>query len=123
MNVRIHPSVTGERRLPFECVALVLQGGGALGSQLESIEREAIVKALEKTRYNKTAAAKLLDRPFDRRHVPGGNWARVAGIRSLNGSTIGIIGFGEIGREIAVRAAAFRASASVMPTQATSGCV
>jgi two-component system, NtrC family, response regulator PilR len=36
----------------------------ALGSQLESIEREAIMKALEKTRYNKTAAAKLLGMSF-----------------------------------------------------------
>jgi two-component system, NtrC family, response regulator PilR len=36
----------------------------ALGSQLESIEREAILKALEKTRYNKTAAAKLLGMSF-----------------------------------------------------------
>jgi two-component system response regulator PilR (NtrC family) len=40
------------------------EGGAALGSQLESIEREAIVKALEKTRYNKTAAAKLLGMSF-----------------------------------------------------------
>jgi two-component system response regulator PilR (NtrC family) len=36
----------------------------ALGSQLENIEREAIVKALERTRYNKTAAAKLLGMSF-----------------------------------------------------------
>jgi two-component system, NtrC family, response regulator PilR len=36
----------------------------ALGSQLESIERDAIIKALEKTRYNKTAAAKLLGMSF-----------------------------------------------------------
>jgi two-component system response regulator PilR (NtrC family) len=35
-----------------------------LGSQLETIEREAIIKALEKTRYNKTAAAKLLGMSF-----------------------------------------------------------
>ena len=35
-----------------------------LGSQLENIERDAIVKALEKTRYNKTAAAKLLGMSF-----------------------------------------------------------
>jgi two-component system response regulator PilR (NtrC family) len=41
-----------------------VEGGGALGSQLESIERDAIVKALEKTRYNKTAAAKLLGMSF-----------------------------------------------------------
>ncbi len=39
-------------------------GGAALGEQLESIERDAIVKALEKTRYNKTAAAKLLGMSF-----------------------------------------------------------
>src|SRR6478736_607978 len=32
MNIQVHPGVTGERRLPFECVALVLQGGGALGA-------------------------------------------------------------------------------------------
>jgi two-component system response regulator PilR (NtrC family) len=38
--------------------------GAALGDQLEHIERDAIVKALEKTRYNKTAAAKLLGMSF-----------------------------------------------------------
>jgi NTE family protein len=33
MNVQVQPRVMfGERRLPFECVALVLQGGGALGA-------------------------------------------------------------------------------------------
>jgi phosphoglycerate dehydrogenase-like enzyme len=53
------------------------------------------------------AAANLPYHPFDRRHVPGGNWGRIAATRSLNGSTIGIIGLGEIGREIALRAAAF----------------
>jgi len=53
------------------------------------------------------SAAKFPFKPFDRRHVPGGNWGRIAGTRSLNGSTIGIVGLGEIGREIAVRAAAF----------------
>ena len=46
-------------------------------------------------------------RPFDRRHTPGGNYPRIGGTRALNGATIGIIGLGEIGREIALRAAAF----------------
>ena len=41
-----------------------IDGNTALGSQLENIERDAIVKALEKTRYNKTAAAKLLGMSF-----------------------------------------------------------
>jgi two-component system response regulator PilR (NtrC family) len=40
------------------------EGEGTLGSQLEHIERDAIVKALEQTRYNKTAAAKLLGISF-----------------------------------------------------------
>src|SRR5579863_9079523 len=39
-------------------------GTTALGTQLEDIERDAIIKALEKTRYNKTAAAKLLGMSF-----------------------------------------------------------
>jgi two-component system response regulator PilR (NtrC family) len=38
--------------------------GAALGDQLEHIERDAIIKALEQTRYNKTAAAKLLGMTF-----------------------------------------------------------
>jgi two-component system response regulator PilR (NtrC family) len=44
--------------------AAVAERDSALGSQLESIERDAIVRALEKTRYNKTAAAKLLGMSF-----------------------------------------------------------
>ena len=46
-------------------------------------------------------------KPFDRRHTPNGNWGRIPGTRSLNESTIGIVGLGEIGREIALRAIAF----------------
>jgi phosphoglycerate dehydrogenase-like enzyme len=52
-------------------------------------------------------AARGAFRPFQRRHTPGGNYARLGGTRALNGATIGIIGLGEIGREIAVRARAF----------------
>ncbi len=39
-------------------------GDATLGTQLEEIERDAIIKALEQTRYNKTAAAKLLGISF-----------------------------------------------------------
>ena len=46
-------------------------------------------------------------RPFDRRHTPGANYGRIGGLRPLHGATIGIIGLGEIGREIAQRAAGF----------------
>jgi two-component system response regulator PilR (NtrC family) len=40
------------------------QSRGALGDQLEDVERAAIVKALEQARYNKTAAAKALGMTF-----------------------------------------------------------
>jgi phosphoglycerate dehydrogenase-like enzyme len=46
-------------------------------------------------------------RPFDRRHTPNSNWGRVPGVRMLNGATLGLVGLGEIGREIAARAHAF----------------
>jgi two-component system response regulator PilR (NtrC family) len=46
--------------------AVSTPGGPAagLGVQLEDMEREAIVKALEQTRFNKTAAAKVLGMSF-----------------------------------------------------------
>ena len=50
-------SAAADRRQP-------LRAAPRSATQLESIEREAIVKALEKTRYNKTAAAKLLGMSF-----------------------------------------------------------
>ena len=71
----------------------------------------ALARRLESTCGLVTAerikAAGLTLRPFDRRHTPGGNYARIGGTRALHGATIGIIGLGEIGREIALRAAAF----------------
>ena len=59
-----HLRVRGDARAGTENVPVAAVAGGALGAQLEDIEREAIVKALEKTRYNKTAAAKLLGMSF-----------------------------------------------------------
>jgi NTE family protein len=45
MNVRVWPHATAaERRLPFECVALVLQGGGALGAYQAGVY-EALAEA------------------------------------------------------------------------------
>src|SRR5580700_1724818 len=44
--------------------AAVASNAAPLGDHLEDIERDAIVKALEQTRYNKTAAAKVLGMSF-----------------------------------------------------------
>jgi two-component system response regulator PilR (NtrC family) len=41
-----------------------LPAPGALGDHLEDVERDAIIKALEQTRFNKTAAAKILGMSF-----------------------------------------------------------
>ncbi len=43
---------------------------------------------------------------FDRTHTPNGNWARVTGLQTVFGQQLGIVGLGEIGRELALRAAA-----------------
>jgi len=57
-------SDTGSQVIPPATDALTTTGQHALGEQLEGIERQAIIKALEQTRYNKTAAAKLLGMTF-----------------------------------------------------------
>jgi two-component system response regulator PilR (NtrC family) len=57
-DIQLRPSPTGSTP------AASATGGGALGDQLEDIERDAILKALEQTRYNKTAAAKVLGMSF-----------------------------------------------------------
>ncbi|HEY8507669.1 MAG TPA: sigma-54 dependent transcriptional regulator, partial [Steroidobacteraceae bacterium] len=60
IKVRATPRVASDA----PAIATPITGSGALGEQLEDIERDAIIKALEKTRYNKTAAAKLLGMSF-----------------------------------------------------------
>lgn len=46
-------------------------------------------------------------RMHDRRHAAAANWGRVSGLATLNGATLGCLGLGEIGRDVAVRAKAF----------------
>jgi phosphoglycerate dehydrogenase-like enzyme len=43
---------------------------------------------------------------YDRARTPNGNWARITGFKTLYGQQLGIVGFGEIGRELALRATA-----------------
>ncbi len=46
-------------------------------------------------------------RMFDRRHAAGATWSRVDGLKTLSGATLGALGLGEIGREVAQRARGF----------------
>jgi two-component system, NtrC family, response regulator PilR len=61
---RINEADVAVRTGPAPAVATVDVGDGALDAQVEHIERDAILKALEQTRYNKTAAAKVLGITF-----------------------------------------------------------
>jgi phosphoglycerate dehydrogenase-like enzyme len=44
---------------------------------------------------------------YERAHTANANWARITGTRNLSRRQLGIVGMGEIGREVALRAAAF----------------
>jgi phosphoglycerate dehydrogenase-like enzyme len=43
---------------------------------------------------------------YDADHIAGANWARVSGLKGLYGATLGALGLGEVGREVASRAKA-----------------
>ncbi|HYM19310.1 MAG TPA: D-isomer specific 2-hydroxyacid dehydrogenase family protein [Micropepsaceae bacterium] len=49
-------------------------------------------------------------RPYDRRHIGGSNYARIPHLKTLYGATLGIVGLGEVGSELARRANAFKMS-------------
>ena len=51
-------------------------------------------------------AAGYVPTRYERTHTPNGNWARITGLMTLYQRQLGIIGLGEIGRELALRAAA-----------------
>jgi two-component system, NtrC family, response regulator PilR len=59
IRLRAAPRVSGAPA-PVAIAARATEPAGGLSDQLEHLERDAIIKALEQTRYNKTAAAKLL---------------------------------------------------------------
>lgn len=61
LQLRAKIAATIENPVP---VAVDVPPGEALGEALEDIERDAIMKALEQTRYNKTKAAALLGMSF-----------------------------------------------------------
>lgn len=93
-------AVTTQRRrvnvaLAEQAFALML----ALGKQV--IEFNKVIDA------PRLAAKGYPMRPYDRRHTGGSNFARIPNLRTMQGATLGVLGFGEAGREIAARARAF----------------
>ncbi|HEX6435802.1 MAG TPA: NAD(P)-dependent oxidoreductase [Candidatus Binatia bacterium] len=77
-----------------QALALML----ALARQLNQNANLISIEQIEAAGYTPTQ--------YDRARTPNGNWARVTGLKTLFARQLGIIGLGEIGRELALRAAA-----------------
>lgn len=69
-----------------------------LARQLTSNANLISVEQLKNAGYEPTT--------YDRSHTPNGNWARIPGMVTLYRKQLGIVGLGEIGRELALRALA-----------------
>ena len=78
-----------------QCVALML----ALAKRISALDGLVERSALEGAGYQIRERASA--------YIGYSNYARVAGLKTLHGATLGIIGMGEVGREIARRAAPF----------------
>jgi phosphoglycerate dehydrogenase-like enzyme len=78
-----------------QAMALML----ALAKRVPALNGIVTEAALRQAGYDPT--------PFDRRYTGNSNFARIRGFKTLASSVLGIVGMGEIGREIAARAAAF----------------
>jgi phosphoglycerate dehydrogenase-like enzyme len=91
--------LTLRRRANIVCAEIAITAMLTLAKKLHRLAGRISVEALAELGYS--------CKPFDRRHAPNANFPRIAGLRSLNEATLGIIELGEIGREIAIRANAF----------------
>jgi phosphoglycerate dehydrogenase-like enzyme len=93
------PVLTLRRRANIACAELALTLMLMLARRVNELAGRISVEALAELGYHY--------QPYDRRHTPNSNWGRIPGLKILYGTTVGIIGLGEIGREFALRAAAF----------------
>ncbi len=91
--------LTLRRRANISCAEHALMMMLALSKKLHRLQGLISFGQLQAAGFN--------PKPFDTRYTPNSGWARVPGMSILYGTTLGIIGFGEIAREIAVRAHAF----------------
>jgi phosphoglycerate dehydrogenase-like enzyme len=74
-----------------QALALML----ALARQLNQNANLISIEQIEAAGYTPTE--------YDRARTPNGNWARITGLKTLFARQLGIIGLGEIGRELALR--------------------
>jgi phosphoglycerate dehydrogenase-like enzyme len=91
--------LTLRRRANISCAEHALMLMLALSKKLHRLHGRISVEQLQAAGYR--------PKTFDTGFTPNSGWPRVPGMSILYGTTLGIIGFGEIGREIALRAQAF----------------
>lgn len=95
-NVQVR---TLRRRANMGCAEYAMTLMLALAKRLNETANRLSIEQLEQAGFH--------PKHFDRRYTSNSNWVRVGGMRMLNGATLGIIGLGELGRELATRANAF----------------
>ena len=93
------PVLTLRRRANMSCAEHALGLMLALARKIPETAGLISVEQLQAAGYSPTR--------YDRAHTANANWARVTGTRNLFGRQLGILGLGEIGREVALRAAGF----------------
>jgi len=71
----------------------------ALSRRLNQLDGLVDARRLNDAGYDTT--------PFDRRYTGNSNYARIGGLLPMQGAVFGALGLGEIGREVALRCAAF----------------
>jgi lactate dehydrogenase-like 2-hydroxyacid dehydrogenase len=91
--------LTVRRRVNVSCAEHAMALMLALARKIHATAGLVSVEQLRAAGYEPTQ--------YDRAHTANANWARITGARNLWGSQLGIVGLGEIGRELASRARAF----------------
>lgn len=91
--------LTLRRRANISCAEHALALMLALARKVHETAGLVSIEQLQAAGYSPTQ--------FDRAHTANANWARITGTRNLFRRQLGIVGLGEIGREVALRAAAF----------------
>lgn len=108
LTANIDVEACRERRIPV--LNLPRNVNGAVAEHAFGL---MIALAREIPRYNGMVTAEQWrgrDHPirtYDQRYTGASNFARLPGLRSLAGARLGIVGFGEVGHEIARRASPF----------------
>jgi len=91
--------LTLRRRANISCAEHTMALMLALARKIHETAGLVTIEQLQAAGYSPTQ--------YDRAHTANANWARITGMRNLSRRQLGIVGLGEIGREVAFRAAAF----------------